>query len=91
MSQMPRTWPHAAPKTEKFRWCRRWSALPASIADGNLWISLVAPFTYVYDATGEKRHTLQFRAAGIIAPTSFFFTGDGQVLVAPGCFAFTVK
>ena len=55
------------------------------------WISLVVPFTYIYDKTGEKRHTVQFRAAGIIAPSSFFFTADAHVLVAPGCYSFAVK
>jgi hypothetical protein len=40
--------------------------------EGNLWISLAAPFTYVCDASGDKRRTLQFRGAGIISPTSFF-------------------
>jgi hypothetical protein len=55
---------------------------------GNLWVSLVAPFTYVYDTSGEKRRTLQFRAAGIVAPTSLFFTRDARVIVAPGCYAF---
>jgi len=56
--------------------------------DGNLWISLVVPYTYVYDSTGDKRRTLQFRAAGIVTPTSFFFTRDRRVLVTPGCYAF---
>ena len=56
---------------------------------GNLWISLVAPYTYVYDASGDKRHVLQFRAAGIIAPTHFFFTRDHKVLVTPGCYTFS--
>jgi hypothetical protein len=56
--------------------------------DGNLWISLVVPYTYVYDSTGDKRRTLQFRAAGVIPPTSFFFTRDRRVLVTPGCYAF---
>ncbi len=55
---------------------------------GNLWVSLVAPFTYVYDPTGEKRRTMQFRAAGIVAPASLFFTHDARLLVAPGCYLF---
>ncbi len=55
---------------------------------GNLWISLTAPYTYVYDSAGDKRRTLQFRAAGVVAPTSFFFTRDGRVLITPGCYAF---
>ena len=56
--------------------------------EGNLWISLAAPFTYVYDASGDKRRTLQFRGAGIISPSSFFFTDDRRVIVTPGCYAF---
>ena len=59
--------------------------------DGNLWVSLLAPFTYVYDAAGEKRRTIQFRAAGTVAPTGFFFTGDARVLVAPGCYLFSAR
>ena len=59
--------------------------------DGNLWISLAVPYTYVYDSTGDKRRTLLFRAAGVIAPTSFFFTRDRRVLVTPGCYAFDAK
>jgi hypothetical protein len=51
----------------------------------------MAPFTYVYDSRGDKRRTLQFRAAGIMAATSFFFTADARVLVAPGCYAFSSK
>jgi hypothetical protein len=58
---------------------------------GDLWISLVAPYTYVYDSRGDKRRTLQFRAAGVVAPTSFFFTHDTRVLVTPGCYAFDAK
>jgi hypothetical protein len=56
--------------------------------DGDLWLSIMAPYTYVYDAAGDKRRTIQFRAAGIVAPTSFFFTRDRRVLVTPGCYAF---
>ena len=57
--------------------------------DGNLWISLVAPYTYVYDDQGDKRHILQFRAAGIISPTHLFFTKDRRVIVTPGCYTFS--
>jgi hypothetical protein len=60
----------------------------AADAEGNLWISLTAPFTYVYDRSGEKRRTVQFRAAGIVSPTGLSFTRAGQVLVTPGCYTF---
>lgn len=59
--------------------------------DGNLWISLVTPYTYVYDAAGDKIRTVQFRAAGIVSPRSLFFTHDGRLLVTPGCYAFQVR
>jgi hypothetical protein len=60
----------------------------AADAQGNLWIALTAPFTYVYDADGDKRRTIQFRAAGVVLPTSLSFTRKGDVVVAPGCYVF---
>lgn len=56
--------------------------------EGRLWISLAVPYTYVYDAQGDKIRIVQFRAAGIMTPTSFTFTRDKRMLVAPGCYAF---
>lgn len=56
--------------------------------DGNLWIALAVPYTYVYDSAGEKIRTVQFSAAGIVSPTSLFFTAGGRVLVTPGCYEF---
>jgi len=55
---------------------------------GHLWISLTVPFTYVYDGDGEKVRTVQFRGAGLLAPTSLFFAVDGRLLVTPGCYVF---
>jgi hypothetical protein len=57
-------------------------------ARGQLWISLSQPYTYVYDARGDKVRTVQFGAAGTISPTSLFFTPDGRLLVTPGCYEF---
>ncbi len=55
---------------------------------GELWISLAVPFTYVYDAQGDKVRTVQFSAAGILSPTSLFFAPGGRLLVTPGCYEF---
>lgn len=55
---------------------------------GQLWVSLVLPYTYVYDAHGDKTRTVQFQAAGTLAPTSLFFTRAGRLLVTPGCYEF---
>ena len=55
---------------------------------GSLWISFVIPYSYVYDANGEKIRTVQFRAAGVISPSSLWFSEKGRVLVTPGCYEF---
>lgn len=57
-------------------------------AAGELWISLGVPYTYVYDAAGDKVRTVQFEAAGILSPTSLFFARNGRLLVTPGCYEF---
>ncbi|MGH9308498.1 MAG: hypothetical protein ACRD1U_03945 [Vicinamibacterales bacterium] len=57
---------------------------------GALWISLAVGTTFVYDAAGEKRRSVRFRAAGELSPRSFWFTANGRVLVTPGCYAFPV-
>ena len=85
VGKLPTTWPRKRGEIP---------IVPASVRaaavdpGGNLWISLAAPYTYIYDTSGDKRHTIQFRGAGIISPTSFFFTRDKRVLVTPGCYAF---
>jgi hypothetical protein len=65
-------------------------AIRAAAVDvrGRLWLSLNEPYTYVYDAEGDKVRSIQFSAAGIISPTSLFFTKDGRLLVTPGCYEF---
>jgi hypothetical protein len=57
---------------------------------GRLWVSFVVPFTYVFDADGEKARTVQFRAAGIISPAGLSFMSSDRLLVAPGCYEFVV-
>ena len=57
-------------------------------AQGQLWISFVVPYTYVYDAAGDKARTVQFSGAGILSPTSLFFTRAGHILVTPGCYEY---
>jgi hypothetical protein len=42
----------------------------------------------VYDASGDKIRTVQFKGADVIAPNSLFFTKDGRILVTPGCYEF---
>jgi hypothetical protein len=60
----------------------------AADADGNLWVSLDSPHTYVYDRRGDKQRVVQFRGTSLIAPTNLSFTKNGRLLVTPGCFVF---
>jgi hypothetical protein len=60
-------------------------------AGGELWISLGVPFTYVYNPDGDKIRTVQFTGAGLISPTSLFFSRSGKLLVTPGCYEFDPK
>lgn len=57
---------------------------------GRLWVALMQPVTYVYDTSGEKLRTVQFKGADILSPSSLFFTKDGRILVTPGCYEFHV-
>jgi len=87
---LPTTWP-----------ARATGALPlvsplvrtaAVDAGGRLWISLMTPFTYVYDRNGDKTRTVQLEAGGdLVSPASLFFTRQGRLLVTPGCHEFAVK
>jgi hypothetical protein len=55
---------------------------------GRLWVALTSPYTYVYDRSGDKIRTVQFKGADILTPNSLFFTKDGRILVTPGCYEF---
>jgi hypothetical protein len=55
---------------------------------GRLWISLIVPYTYVYDFEGDKIGAVQFRAAGIVAPSSLYFATGWRVFVTPGLYEF---
>jgi len=83
---LPTTWPARPPGTHPVVT----SLVRAAAVDaaGRLWISLTLPYTYVYDARGEKVRTVQFRGAGIMSPTSLFFTRSGRLLTGPGGYLF---
>lgn len=86
---MPTTWPKR--KTDEGNFL---PIVPPAIRaagvdrTGRLWVSLTAPFTYVYDKSGDKVRTVQFKGADILTPNSLFFSKDGRVLVTPGCYEF---
>ena len=59
--------------------------------EGNLWIALTVPYTYVYDSRGNKIRTVQFRGAGLVTPTSMFFSQSGRLLITPDGYEFTLN
>jgi len=87
LNAQPQTWPRRTADEGEIPLVAPVIRTAAVDPRGRLWISLVQPVTYLYDG-GEKVGTFQFRAAGIIRPTSLFFTADGRVLVTPGCYIF---
>lgn len=87
VSALPDRWPRRTVEGGELPLVTPTVRTAAADEAGRLWISLVVPFTYVYDAEGEKIRTVQFRGAGIIAPTSLSFV-RGRVLVTPGCYEF---
>ncbi len=88
LAAMPRTWPRRRIGDADVPLVVPTVRTAAVDSAGQLWVSLAIPFTYVFDEDGEKVRTVQFRAAGLLSPTSLF-TPKGRVLVTPGCYEFS--
>ena len=91
LEEMPKSWPRRTVDGKELPLVVPTVRTAAADHAGNLWVSFLIPFTYVFDATGEKIRTVQFRAAGTLAPTSLFFATDGRLLVTPGCYSFAIR
>lgn len=91
VEQMPKKWPRRNVDGTELPLVVPNVRTAAVDGDGNLWVTFLTPFTYVFDASGEKIRTVQFRAAGVIAPSSVSFTPKGNVLVTPGCYEFAPR
>jgi hypothetical protein len=57
-------------------------------AAGQLWVSFVVPYTYVFDSDGDKIRVVQFRGAGVTSPGGMFFNHTGALLTTPGLLEF---
>ena len=88
ISSLPDRWPRRKPGDRETPLVIPVVRTAAVDPEGRLWVSFVQPFTYVYDPEGEKVRTVQFRAAGLLAPSSLSFPGRRRVLVTPGCYEF---
>jgi len=88
LAAQPTTWPTRRIEDREVPFVQPLVRTAAVDPQGRLCISMTVPFTYVYDAHGDKARTVQFSATGIISPTSLFFTRAGRILVTPGCYEF---
>jgi hypothetical protein len=85
---LPTTWPKRKVGGDELPIVPATVRAAAVDPDGNLWISLSMPYTYVYDGNGDRKRTIQFVGAGVLSASGFFFTGNARVLVTPGCYLF---
>jgi hypothetical protein len=85
---MPKKWPRRTVDGTELPLVVPTVRVAAVDRSGQLWVAFMTPFTYVFDGTGEKVRTIQFHAAGLLAPSSLSFTRQGRVLVVPGCYEF---
>lgn len=85
---LPTTWPRRQTAEGELPLVRPTIRTAAVDPNGNLWVTFVVPYTYVFDPDGDKVRTIQFRAAGIFSPNSLFFTPAGRLLVTPGLYEF---
>lgn len=88
LASLPTQWPKRRVQDREIPFVTPTVRTAAVNDRGELWVSLGLPFTYVYSAAGDKIRVLQFRAAGMISPTSLSFAPGGRLLVTPGCFEF---
>jgi hypothetical protein len=88
LAEQPKTWPTRRVEDREVPFVQPIIRTASVDPQGQLWISMSVPYTYVYDAHGDKARTIQFSAAGIISPTSLFFTRTGRILATPGCYEF---
>jgi len=91
IQNLPTVWPRRQDATGDLPLVVPSVRTAAADPDGNLWITFVLPYTYVYDPDGEKARVVQFRAAGMVQPTSLFFAAADRLLVTPGCYEFNPR
>ena len=91
LKSLPTTWPPRSTDGAVVPFVRPTVRTAAVDHDGNLWVSLAVPYTYVYGPDGDKIRTVQFRGAGTLMPNSLSFGAGGRLLVTPGLFEFDTR
>lgn len=88
MAVQATTWPRRTIDGEEIPLVPPVVRAAAARPNGQLWVSLVIPYTFVVDADGDQVRTVQFRATGVISPTSLHFAPGNRLFVTPGLFEF---
>jgi hypothetical protein len=89
VNNLPTIWPSRPPGSREIPVQHPIVRAAAFDRQGNLWVAFVLPVIYVYNPQGEKLRTVQLQTpSGVVAATSLFFDGRGQLLVTPGCYIF---
>ena len=91
LKTMPTVWPRREVGGQQLPVVPPVVRTAAADPKGQLWVSLVTPVTYVFDADGDLARRVQFRAAGIVSPASLFFADASRLLVSPGLYEFRVE
>ena len=91
VSALPTRWPTRRIEDREVPFVAPTVRAAAVDAQSRLWISFSVPYTYVYDASGDKVRTVQFSSTGVFAPTSLAFSPSGKLLATPGCYEFDPK
>ena len=88
---MPKKWPRRTVDGTELPFVVPTVRTAAVDRTGHLWVTFLIPYTYVFDADGEKTRTVQFRGAGVVQPSSVFFSQTERILVTPGCYEFALR
>ncbi len=88
VGNLPTTWPHRKAEGGEQALVQPTVRSAAIDSAGGLWVAFMVPYVYVFDADGDKVRTVQFHAAGTLAPNSMFFGKNGRLLTTPGLFEF---
>ena len=72
LSAQPTKWPTRRVEDREVPFVQPLIRAASVDPQGQLWVSMIVPYTYVYDTHGDKARTVQFRAAGIVSPSSLF-------------------
>ena len=86
--QMPTAWPRRQIDNRSYPLVQPMVRTAAVDRRGRLWVAMPTSYVYVFDEDGEKVHTLQLVGAGVVRPSSLWFTRDGTLLVTPGLYEF---